>query len=147
MPWPNDALFDVKLIVAESGCRFSFGNCKIFTHHGLVLADTDTPPAPAPGGLNHYRVSDLSADTQGLFQVVYTAGAAGDYRHSSLGHDLLSCYFVTGKPEVLRCGADKNNGIIFAGPGKHLFFSQVPIAGMDGIGPGLPGCFYNVLYV
>ena len=80
------------------------------------------PPATTGSRLDNNRVSDLSSDRLGLFDIFYRIFSARQNRDASLGNGLTSRDLIAHQTHILRAGADKGDTAITADLSKFGIF-------------------------
>ena len=135
----RDHPLEIALAVAERRERLAAALERLL----LELVGAVDPPhaaaAPAPGRLEHQRVSDLLRLAADLVHVVAEDPGGGDHRNPGLDRHLAGAGLVSEHAHGLGPRADEGDAVGLAGLGEVGILRKQPVAGMDRVGARLPG--------
>ena len=100
-----------------------------------IVHDVDADAAAAGGGLDHHGKAQLPGFGDG-FVIPHRLLGAGHYGQAGLASYSARRKFVRHLAEHFFAGADKDDALGFAAPGKFAVFRQESVTGMDGGGGG-----------
>ena len=129
-------LFQIHLVVAETGLGLCLGLCKGCGEVLGLVAPADAPPAAAGGGLQQHGIAHGLRRGQGLLHRGHGAVGAGGHRHTGGAHQVPGGRFGAGLADGVAGGTDEGQTGSGAGVGKVGIFREEAIAGVDAVAPG-----------
>ena len=136
VPGPQHQLFQIHLVVAETGLGLSFG-LRVGGGQRLgAVTPADAPPATAGAGLQQHGIAHPLRRRQGVLHRGHGAVGAGGDRNAGCLHNVPGGGLGARLSDGVPGGADEGEALPGAGVGKVRIFGQKAIAGVEAVAPG-----------
>ena len=130
-------LFQINLVVTESGQRLALGQFHHRRQVGFGLDHAHAATTATPTGFEHQRVADGQRHDFGAFNVVRQGTGCRHYRYTGFDRHGARRDFVAQRAHHIAVGADEGNPCGRTSIGKVRVLGQKSVAGVNRIHIGL----------
>ena len=137
--------FQQHALVAETRFRFALAGGERGGEIRGFVDDAHALAAAAGRGLDQHRIADLVRLLLQQGRILSVAVIAGHQRHAGLAHDVFGRALAAHGADRGGRRSDEHHARFRAGLGEVRVLGEEAVAGVDGLGAGLPGRFEDLV--